>query len=113
MRGNGTQADRPLDGGAVAWHAAIGDYRIMCTVKSRPGSAPILSVVENGRHLAQQELVEGASGDDVEAAVVSLRQQYEPRISHVARRAWRHGRNACLTTSWYPREPSPDDSSAA
>ena len=113
MHGNGAHTDQPLDGDAVAWHAAIGDYRIICTVVTRPGRAPILSVVENGLRLEEQELIDAASSDEVEAAVVSLRQQYEPRISEVARRAWRFGRNACLTTSWCPRVPSPDDPAAA
>lgn len=76
-------------------------------------SADTVGRRENGLSLEEQELIDTASSDEVEAAVVSLRQQYEPRISEVARRAWRFGRNACLTTSWCPREPSPDDPAAA
>ena len=113
MHGNGAYTDQQLDGDAVAWRAAIGDYRIFCTVVTRPGRAPVLSVVENGQSLEEEELIDAATSDEVEAAVVSLRRQYEPRISEVARRAWRFGRNACLTTSWCPRVPSPDDPAAA
>ena len=98
----------------MAWLAAIGcDYRIICAIVTRTGKAPLVSVVENGQSLEQQELVAGASTGEVEAPALRLRQQYEPRIAGVAKRTWRFGRGACLTTSWSPRVPSPEDPPAA
>ncbi len=109
------QTTQTLDdeGVIVAWHAAIGDYRIICTIVMRAGEPSVVSVVENGQHLEREELVVGASEGEVEEAALLLRQRYEPRIEGVAKRTWRFGRNACLTTSWAPRTPTPEDPPAA
>ena len=110
--------DRPqtshiLDGGTVAWHAEIGDYRIICTVVRQAGEPSVVSVVENGQYVEREELVAGASASEVDEAALLLRQRHEPRIAGIAKRAWRFGRSACLTTSWAPRTPATEDPAAA
>ena len=113
MPRNRPQTSRPIEEGALAWHAEIGDYRIICTVAIGTDEPSVVSVVENGHHVERQELVAGAPASEVEEAALLLRQRYEPRIAGVAKRAWRFGRNACLTTSWAPRTPAPEDPAAA
>ena len=113
MLTDGSQTSHTLDGGTVAWHAAIGGYQIVCTVVARVAMPSVVSVVENGRHVERQELGVGASASEVDQAALLLRQRYEPRIAGIAKRAWRFGQNACLTTSCPPRTPSPEDPDAA
>ena len=107
------QTSQALEEGTVAWHAAIGDYRIICTIVRRAGEPSVVSVVENGQHLDRQLLADDASAEEAEEAALLLQKQYEPRIAGIAKRTWRFGRNACLTTSWTPRTPTPDDPAAA
>ena len=107
------QTRRTFAGGAVKWHAAIGGYRIVCRVVIREDEPTVVSVVENGQSVEQQELEAGASSRHVEEAALLLRRRYEPRIAAIAKRTWRFGRSACLTTSWAPRTPSPEDPAAA
>lgn len=103
------QTAQSHEGATVAWHAAIGDYRIICTIVPRSGEASTVSVVENGERLEHQELATG----EAEQAALRLRHEYEPRITGVAKRVWRFGRDACLTTSWYPVVKPPEDPAAA
>lgn len=103
------QSTQTHDGATVAWHAAIGDYRIICTIVPRSDEASTVSVVENGERLEDQELATG----EAEQAALRLRHEYEPRITGVAKRVWRFGRDACLTTSWYPVVKPPEDPAAA
>lgn len=113
MLRDGSQTSQTLDGGTVAWRAAIGGYQIVCTMVVRAGKPSVVSVVENGQYVERQELDVGVSASEVDRAALLLRQRYEPRIAGIAKRAWRFGRNACLTTSWAPQTPSPEDPDAA
>jgi hypothetical protein len=76
------------------------------------GEPSVVSVVENGQYVEREELVAGASASEVDEAALLLRQRHEPHIAGIAKRAWRFGRSACLTTSWAPRTPAPEDSAA-
>ena len=109
MREDEMQSTQTLDAGTVAWYAAVGGYRIVCTIATSSGGASTVSVVENGERLEHQELATGEA--DQEA--LRLRHEYEPRITGVAKRVWRFGRDACLTTSWLPRVKPPEDPPAA
>ena len=100
MDGDGEQTDHPLGGGTVAWHAAIGNYRITCSLVERSAEVLVLSVAEKGETLQVQELAARASATDVHDAALRLREQYIPRILNAAKRQWRLGGIACLTTSW-------------
>ena len=109
----GPQTGQTPDGGTVAWHAAIGGYQIACTIVVQAGEPSVVSVVENGQHVERHELGVDASASEVDQAALRLRQRYEPKIAGIAERAWRFGQSACLTTSWAPRTPSPEDPDAA
>ena len=94
-------AKRPAThGGTVAWHAAIADYRIRCSVTVRADDVSIVSVDERGTTLEAKEFPAGTAVPELERAALGLREQYVSQIFAQAQRRWRVGSTCCLTTSW-------------
>ncbi len=92
----------------VVWHATVGTYRLECVSSAPSPSATVVSVVENDVPIEQHDLPHSASSDEVRDLADRLRTQHLSRAIESARRRWRGGSDACLTTGPVPPDPAPD-----
>ena len=92
----------------VVWHATVGTYRLECVSSAPSPSATVVSVVENDVPIEQHDLPHSASSDEVGDLADRLWAQHLSRAIESARRRWRGGSDACLTTGRVPPDPAPD-----
>ena len=92
----------------VVWHATVDAYRLECVSSVPSPSATVVSVVENDVTIEQHDLPHSASSDEVRELADRLWTQHLSRAIESARRRWRGGSDACLTTGRVPPDPAPD-----
>ena len=89
----------------------VGEGMVAYSVVERTPESSTVSVIANGRTLDSQKLAGAVSSAGVREAAHGLRQRYLPQVSDVAKRIWRVGGTACLTTSWSSSGSPSSDSS--